>query len=710
MNTFNHVTRWVVVAWCLIFSGIADAQSNQQAKQALSLQINPISGRARSDGPIGIIAKFKWTGGELLEGRLHLSLQSSHERLAEVRTHELAIAHGEQAYQFYLPGSAHDGMSEDSVLKAVFESSTKDINLGRFPLRLPVRNERRFVIGVPYPSQWGAGDRHADLIRRMQIERYRKNKQRKDISTTPARISLEDMPTSPLAYCMFDQLFIADEALSELNQRQLEAIGQWVKAGGAVCVKPSYNVDALESRHIDFLNGLVDVRLKSGEMVEPYRLSAERKLEIGLFGEETEDVLMLREIRKRVGLNDAWKDTAAIRLYRPGFGRAVILTGDINLDDKDVAKDWTNAVGFMWRIRGNQIDAIHEQGSWRVTHAVDPVVDRLLKNNYYYRQQFQMRRQTGRNGSVNMVRPNLPLTGEIVNSLMPKSIRVIPFWVIICILSAFVIVIGPVDYLVLGYFKCRRYTWVLFPLVSVGFTGFTVYLSNQYMGSEDHRHALKFVDLGTQGEVLRSNSFELTFAARQSVDERDHQNVTFTPLRHEHVGRHGRGHMDVLGTQMITTEGRYPSRYQTSQQLKQWSPQLNRIMSIGPDSHTGDPLAVDWSSIQRLSDYSALLDRSDLGLYAVMVIPSANEVTVKTNGRGARFNPRQDDALFTIAGRRLTGDWFTVVNQISPTIGSHMEDLAILDSNNKTDHLVLMFRDEGDDTVVYRKLHTVGDE
>jgi hypothetical protein len=106
------------------------------------------------------------------------------------------------------------------------------------------------------------------------------------------------------------------------------------------------------------------------------------------------------------------------------------------------------------------------------------------------------------------------LGAELMTQLMPRTVRLIPFSAMVGMLALFLLMIGPVDYFLLGFLRRRRFTWVLFPATSLAFLVATVLMANHYLGLRDQRTSLTVVDLGRDGTALRWNRYELVFAAR----------------------------------------------------------------------------------------------------------------------------------------------------------------------------------------------------
>ena len=80
------------------------------------------------------------------------------------------------------------------------------------------------------------------------------------------------------------------------------------------------------------------------------------------------------------------------------------------------------------------------------------------------------------------------------------------------IFLAFVVLVGPGDWFVLGWLRAGRYTWLLFPALAIGCTWTTVAVARHYLGASDRVQRLEIVDLGSGGQTLRHNRFGRQFA------------------------------------------------------------------------------------------------------------------------------------------------------------------------------------------------------
>ncbi|MCZ6792140.1 MAG: hypothetical protein O7J95_00835, partial [Planctomycetota bacterium] len=170
---------------------------------------------------------------------------------------------------------------------------------------------------------------------------------------------------------------------------------------------------------------------------------------------------------------------------------------------------------------------------------------------------------------------------------------------IVCLLfGGFLLAVGPLDYLLLGWLRRRSYTWILFPVLSVGFALLTLHLSSRYLGSSEVRGALVVVDVGRGGEVLRSSRYEALFPRRDertSVAGEDEVFTLCTARFRDGRALSGRGRRAAP----LLYEGRFPEAYRVTRSLRQWSPVLQRRFRLGPDPRIRVP-AVDWDALESL--------------------------------------------------------------------------------------------------------------
>ena len=295
-----------------------------------------------------------------------------------------------------------------------------------------------------------------------------------------------------------------------------------------------------------------------------------------------------------------------------------------------------------------------------------------------------------------------PLGGEILTRLMPQTVRLIPFSALAVILTLFVMMIGPFDYYVLGLFRRRRYTWLLFPLTSICFTLATVAMANHYLGLRDQRHSLFLVDLDSQGTVLRWNRYELLFAARDKDAITDLKDVLWAPLNsrtyEKELGLRYQPTPDFDERRAPLYYGALPSGFKVRESLRQWRPELNRTFSF---DQPPVPLPPNWRAIEE-----AWPDLEKIRTQLSARKPFAGDVCAITESGQLNFDPPSTRILPETILRPLCvaerEGVFGLVSQVSPTGGGNFEDAGARDADSN-DSVLLITTLVGEDVVVYRR-------
>jgi hypothetical protein len=291
--------------------------------------------------------------------------------------------------------------------------------------------------------------------------------------------------------------------------------------------------------------------------------------------------------------------------------------------------------------------------------------------------------------------------------LMPTTVRLIPFPALLSVLGLFLLMIGPADYFALGWLRRRRYTWIFFPVMSVGFMLVTVLMANHYLGLRDQRRGLVVVDVDKDGTALRWNRYELVFAARDRQSVTELKDALWAPLEAGATAgmvynpRYG-GYAPAATAGEAAPpayEGLVPAHFQASEAIRQWQPRLNRMFSF---ELPAVPVPANWRE-------------------AAAAFPDLNSFRTKLSG-GKQFS---GDIYRVVGNGLLTPDGATsgilpsnilmplcvdkpegftsIVSQISPTGGPNFDDAPLLDPDSH-DSLLLVVTEAGDDIVLYRRL------
>ena len=651
--------------------------------------------RARTSGPLLTQVKLTWTGRGLLEGRLELVLKSGHERLATCRTPDLALATGEQRFDLLLPAVSADSYDPQLDVYPRFLTRRKAFEFPMLHWMLPAPTERGCVLCVCHDAvTWNALT--AATARALHLETFRPKRVGRAVSTVTTANRLtppDEMPSQPVAYCAFDVVLLVGRGFSLLAARQLDALARWARAGGSVCVVPD---GGLEARHAEFLNAL------AGRPA--FRLAADGRLE-------------------RLG-NPAADD--GFHTFHCCLGRLAVAARPPAKSEDLQTPAWRRATAFLWKVRRAQLKAVlGPKGVWRTDlQQPEPDGELPLYSRPSAKTPTRMRAASGQG------LPLYPLAfaslGQILDGLMPERVRVMPFGVVVLILVLFTACIGPLDYLVLGALGQRKLTWVVFPLTAVVFTWFTVRLAEHYMGLEDHRKAIVFVDLDARGAPVRQSRYEFVFSAAQRADRREVRRGLYYTLGHGSTrddpwAYHGRYAPRIQGEkEPLLYEGRLPGRYTVAQHFAPWRPCLNRAFFL--EAPAREP-AFPWAGAQL--DATVHASRKALGsrLAGLSPRPSAaylfhgserhelfarRPVPVLSN-RPEYASSETIGSLLDVACVRPQVGLFSIVSQIAPTGAPDLEDLAILDPTDPTQRLLVVVEHEGDDVYVYRRLYRESD-
>lgn len=473
----------------------------------------------------------------------------------------------------YFQGKKFNGLASQQILRIPFAtkkvfvglvSQSKTVNT-RSAERDKLLDRLRFENIIPKSTNRGNEDADRDLVK-----------------TLFASIDPADFPIDPLSYCGYDLTVLFGDEFHRLRTPQLDAILAWVKAGGALYLEPG---GVLEPYHVDFLKGLI--------ANDPQRMV----IELDSNGKLLSDTVPLD------------RPAAVVKC---GLGHVVLRTEDPGQELKASAEEWLTFVGPLWNARQQyqpapplsyQING--QDGRPVVASRPNPDPWGLLPMNL---NRFQLQQSL------------------LLDRLMPEGVRMVPVSVLAAILFAFVLIIGPGDYFILGWLRIRKLTWVTFPAATLAVTALTVWVSNSYMSSGELTHAAEIRDLGPTGEVVRTNRFELLFYSSRrrvttnvekglfaalntagdpmfasyrapgqpmppmTVTLQNGQTVMLSPNSNRYISRDGQ--VVEVPPQV---QGRIPARFSVAQDLGKWTPKLNRLFAI-PGTATRPP--VNWDNFQ----------------------------------------------------------------------------------------------------------------
>ncbi len=668
--------------------GVA-TQSSSASDRLLTAELRTLVLRPRTAAPISVQVDLIYAGRALLEGRLRMDFHDGLEPLGRLETGSIVLSAGRRSQRITLPAMAVDGARSINVDMAFVTERTM-LQLGRHLMSVADRMHRNLVVGVcdVWDHVQGTAPSKHELLNHMALERYRPQPEDKiNLTTSRRRFQPQQMPASPIRLCQYDLVVVLPEAFTVLDNAQLDALRHWVRAGGSLCVLGGRGIGA---RHVGFLNHL-----------------ASPKPDSAMYGQNHDGRLSVQPVPED-----------GISMHRAELGRLVVVS---STEDSPLDADRCRlAAGFLWKFRLAESAARDRPAGWSARWA-ELTQDQWVQGD-----------DDGYDYGV-AVYP-MASGDDLVPMLLPERVHVVPFSTIVLILATFTLVIGPVDYFLLGFIRQHRLTWLFFPATALAFTALTVVMTNRAMGRGDHSRAIVFRDVGSDGKLLRETRIEQQFIPRQQRVRKDVTHALLTPLDPATIGE-GMGFADPYRRNMTPVSndpfhfvGWYPSRYAAHEQLRQWTPRLNRVTTIEP----GEPaLGLNWEASfrarlgtkeLRMGAIERLLGNTDadcaivvlhttsmdeykgkLGTYFGTYVRRGPDHMSYNRHRTRSKGPRGSFAIEACkwAPRGL----FWRVCRISPTGGDNLEDLAILDVTDPNQWLLLVITKEGNDTVVYRRLH-----
>ncbi len=508
--------------------------------------------------------------------------------------------------------------------------------------------------------------------------------------TNSTPVVTRDFPVDPLRLTAFDLLVVSAESLKELRLPQWKALATWIRAGGKACL------------------------IATGPVPELLRPSWRE-----LFNDDPEKPRLTFDEDGRPRL----EETPQGRRFNAGCGRIVLLTEPVNVE----SRDWKIDTLWLWGVR------------WKVSQAV------LTRGHWSFGRVNFVNNQEGFHPLAPVMRPIAELRGPL-NS--PDVGRVSPVTVMV-LLGTCLLLIGPVDYYVLGRLGLRRWTWVFLPCVALGTTWATMRVSQSSLGARDYVRSLSIADVDRWGKTTRVSRLEQHYAGREAVKQRQLTNAYRVDFERPLYGwdgdegplggtQHGGG--DALSNPPpVRYSGRVTGSYEMLEPMFQWSPRLFRETTFGGDPRIDDRrvAAIDWRSVENLS-WKTDEDRSRIRDLVRAKIPEATVYirmgtsTLDCSGGMAGDASRSSidnmeeqhrslDQLADVVGRWTScplttvvrggyrvppgsrpNGLFGLVRDRSPTAGADLEDLQWIDADDPTE-AVLMILVPGEDSVIYRR-------
>lgn len=684
------------------------AQPSPLTAELSSLSPKAIVGRAMPT--VWDIRKFQ---PGIMEGRFEFRVGLKEVEFYSYITDDVVLSNDDTLQRWLFPPVVTDAELEEVEIRVVWIGKSGRIELPMQRLIAPTSAVRTVMIG--------SGENRVSSFRSRAWESRLANLRLESLAPSTHRGAIPPIqsvivtwdsagvPSDPFTLSAYDLIAISNEVFAQLRRPQLDALTTWLLAGGRLYIEPS---GLMEDAHVDFLN-----RIAPPASGPAWTLGRTGKIEWP------------------VVFDNHILSTSA------GFGRLLI-------DDPaetDHQPEWEQRMA-LWQI---PVQIPSRFVPWFVTLGTKQGASGQLwpgsRINYD-----NLNNQPSRLYYQPPNASKLAITERamqsIVAELMPTSVRVIPLRTIILLLFILVLMVGPLDWWVLGRLRLRRFTWITWPAATVLMTMLLVMLSNSYLQSTDHPRSLVLHDLAADGHVIRSNRFRLEFP-RQSRDiVADLRQSMWMPLRTtaESVQQLAGITPETQPRETATLpayRGRVPQRFEARQPIRQWTPHLSRQFSFGA---LDAPPPINWEKIplakyakqpleeHRVPDDIVAAIREQLGEKAIVAIfhesgkwsCDAAPLWTEQRYRTVFRNYRGSGAAFRVQNNSPTQTWETAPTALSDLIwrltvprGSqhnsstwtegildpHLRDIPLLHADERAQRVLTVVIQDDTETVIYRR-------
>ena len=653
----------------LALAGTAAAQDKR-----LSITLEPLIPTCRTAGPLPVEWRCSWSGTGIREGQIVFDVLDGNRVTSHFVSGTVVLSNGEQRFRQLLPPMEVLDQYERADLRIRFITKDQTFQIGEQSVRIPRRQQSVFAIGICDAWDVSQVAPAATLEEHLELEQFDPQRKKEDrpfsarpIVTVSSRILPRNLPSDPLSYTGFDMLVIAGEGLGALREPQLQALRQWVEAGGSLAISPT---KVLKPHQVAFLNGLAE---GSQPNAAPYSLDENGRL-----------------------VETLPPGVSGLRPLRTGLGRTLIIPADTTPDFESNA--WIDSVKFLWKFR--KMPSISMTAPTKLSG------------------------QTDWNEHVQALPPlGYPLldTSWLVRFLMPQTVRTLPLGLMAGILGIYIICVGPLDYYFLGRLRMRKWTWLLFPVLTIAFASFIVGLSNRSLQRGNVRESVVIVDLVNGNKVARVNRFEMMFLGVGQTVQTTANRAMFVPL----TVQQSDVPMDVqYQTGSVREKARsphqsdpiyngwIPGQCTVSQTVPQWTPQLNRLMQIAP-SATDYPPGFDWDSItvsdlQNAPARKALEERmrATFGPQSAMYVKSsAGDIGPQAAPTYMQFGGAYRATPSMLLEPNTRQALYKVVSQVSPAGGANPIDLPLMDESDPNLWLLSVTVPRDGEIWIYRRMY-----
>lgn len=778
--------RWRSLRWlfgCLLF---CVASFPAAAQPQLGLKLDLVSIRNRQSSPVPVRVRLEYNQPQLLEGTLELYVYDAQgyiedsDLLATIVRDGIVLSGRDYEFNLLLP-PLRVPANQNYAVRAWFVTKDDRIPLtsirGKlnppeaFDLIMPRSNQRGLIVcsicdnptvkNIPPPDRgllenlltmadWNgesASSAVADASQQgvpAETPTASAAPPEKSLVHFAAALDSSEISEDPLWLCGFDVLLISDGGLTGLTSEQLAGVRTWLRGGGSLCV---HAAEPLQSYHLNFLRDVTGFgRGRTGDLA----LDSDGRL---MFVTDEPGQPILAEA---------------------GLGRVALLPTNVPLSEQLASYEQQGRLlKFLWRFRSDlemrdpetfrrslqarRLETAFEAGTqleWNGSGY--SVVDGSGAFSERFRDRFGYGYAYGNDAAgmrvldkreidqflmfTNLQPQVEPVVKQMEEFLLPESLELVPTSVMLLILFGYILVIGPIDYVVLGRLKARKYTWIVFPIVTVFFTLLTMGVARFYMGDQNSINTLTITDLGEGGEPLRQSAISTVFYSSYDMLTLPQRNTLVVQMEEAAFSR-----MNSFESTAVNNDdppmfsSAFPSSWSFMQPVRQWSPITLRSLTFSPDMEKTAIPDFPWDDASVLTTTAGLASLTEEVRQLTQVTGRPHAAMVLNAGRligsaglsgvsserldrlqmgGPYFaaNPAAFDAIVrSIPTQRplqasssiAPQGFLNIVSGISPQGSETLEDLVISDSTDPSEYVLVVIRTTGQNVEVFRRKHRV---
>ncbi len=761
----------VLRRFALIFALISAAPTTAQEKPAIRMKMELMSIRNRSSGPLPVHIKLEYNKPQILTGDLELQIYdavdviSRDDLMASLRYEDITLAGNDYEFNIVLP-PLKTAVTQNWAVVATFVTEDERIKLTSLPNKIGSAEPFDLLTTSPLErgmllcscfkdSRRNSGSRYRQFLESaLSLDNYNplyaelemQNEQGGQVQLSgnqkmqligrtiihfAGQWSSKDLPQDPLSYCAFDVVMLSDEALAALQKEQLDGLLAWVKAGGSVCVVPDAPMKALQ---LEFLRKLFEQSEGSSANLS---LDAEGRLLV--VGDEPDPILMSHCGLGRAVLLPA-VDDFSIRFTKEAFGPIVAFLWKVRKDQPVWNGENWKSVDLIARLKQRGVNVEQDEEGIFTRDAQYRYYTNREKDGKYYLDYNQIKAQFGIDDRIGPQAE--PLLGIAEQALLPSDVEMVPTWIIGTILMGYVVAIGPGDYFLLGWLRLRKYTWLLFPVITGVFTLLTVMVANAFMGSEDTGGKLVITDLVGSGIPVRQTALETLYYSAQTNVQNEHKGelVVLSEDNFSNLDYYNQYNRQPQSQDSpLSYSGHFPQNYSVSHRVQQWSPVSLRTLSLEPQESQVPP--IDWNDVSLVTTTEGntrlrtivnqhaneLQKKSNTPTQCIAVIYHQSDAInlvgqLQYQQPQQNFNrgyPSQQPNYYDQNGaamamlssiptvKNASENFFSIVSQVAPEGAGSLEDLAFLDSSDPSQWALVIVEQQGENFRVFRKLYVV---